>query len=307
MKDHRESSSGADGDDVASRTAPGETALGSTVGLVTGLVGGGFALFALTTPVLKILGIIAWVSVAVVMLQAVRDRSKGLLSRPMLVVLSISGIAMLLFVIFLGSQPVERSAEADSVEAADGGRMDAASETADSPEVTTTTETTTETTTTSPSTTSTASSTPGSATMFLSDVQPVEDPSADSPWLVRSMQVKGVSYENSITPPDYVWCRWTQSDYVLGGAYSRFEAMVGIADDSPSTGPLTFYVLADDKRIKTITDVGIAAPKKVEVSVEGVSRLAIGIESPLGRDISDCPGPENVGVWLNPLLKPATP
>lgn len=87
---------------------------------------------------------------------------------------------------------------------------------------------------------------------------------------------------------------------MLGGQYARFNALVGMADDSPETTPLNFYVLADDKVVKRIDEVGIAAPQEVDLPMTGVSRLAIGIEAP--DKFGHCPGRDRFGVWIDPFL-----
>lgn len=78
-----------------------------------------------------------------------------------------------------------------------------------------------------------------------------------------------------------------------------------IADDSPRTEPLIFYVVADEKRVKTVSDVWIAAPPAVDVPIEGVTCLAIVIESlitPNDKSGGECPGTERTGAWIDPLF-----
>lgn len=137
----------------------------------------------------------------------------------------------------------------------------------------------------------------GPETTWLVDLQPVVKNSEG--WTTKPVQVKGTTYTKALAVRT-VWCDSIQLDYVLGGQYARFKALVGMADDSPKTTPLNFYVLADDKVIKKISEVGIAAPQEVDLPLTGVSRLAIGIEK-LDHG-SQCPGAERVGVWVDPFL-----
>ena len=136
-------------------------------------------------------------------------------------------------------------------------------------------------------------------TAWLVDQQPVVENSKG--WTTKPVQVKGATYTKALAVRS-VWCDSIQLDYALGGQYARFKALVGMADDSPEITPLNFYVLADGKVVKKISEVGIAAPQEVDLPMTGVSRLAIGIEK-LDREYSPtCPGAERVGVWIDPSL-----
>ncbi|MFD1150085.1 NPCBM/NEW2 domain-containing protein [Saccharothrix hoggarensis] len=144
---------------------------------------------------------------------------------------------------------------------------------------------------------------------WLADLAPVDSSSIDdmyveSPWTAAAARVRGVTYGKAVSATG-AWCSSAQLVFALDGKYDKFSAHVGIAEDSLETKGLDFYVLADDKRVAEIPDVGLT-PQPVDISVAGASRLAIGVE-PTASDLSDCPGPERVGVWADPSLTAATP
>ena len=154
--------------------------------------------------------------------------------------------------------------------------------------------------TTSQASTTSAPSVPG--TTWLVDLQSVAKDS-NKKWTTKVVQVKSITYSKALISSGS-WCSPIELDFVISGKYSRFTAMVGIADDSEETGPLNFFVLADQARVKAITEVGLAAPQAIDIPVAGVTRLTIGIESP-PRSSTSCPGPEVVGVWIDPALTSA--
>lgn len=268
------------------------TTLTRGAGVVGGLIGGFFALVALATPVLKIAGLVACICVGWATLQVAHERDRGRLANSLLIWLSASGASTLLLIILLAGQTSGSSASAP----AGGNSAAASSSLTSSPS---TSRSVVGTTTTAVSPTATSLTPPPAAApdvTWLADLQPVV---SNEDWTIKPVQVKGVTYNRALSV-EGKWCDSTQVDYVLGGQYSQLKAMVGMVDNSPETRPLTFYVLADGKPIKKISEVGIANPQPVELSVAGVSRLAIGIESLAGD--GDCPGPDRVGVWIDPSL-----
>lgn len=137
---------------------------------------------------------------------------------------------------------------------------------------------------------------------WLADMTPVayEDGIGESTqWTTEPVQVKGTTYDKALSAQE-IWCDWTEVDYVLAGRYQRFEATVGIADDSPETEPLDFYVLTDENPAKTIQDVAVGELRTVDLPVKGVTRLSIGID--IEQTGNQCP--ETVGVWIDPRVIP---
>jgi hypothetical protein len=92
--------------------------------------------------------------------------------------------------------------------------------------------------TTSPS----SSADVGPEITWLIDLQPVKENSKG--WTTKPVHIRGTTYTKALAVRT-VWCDSIQLDYVLEGQYARFKALVGMANGSPETTPLNFYVLAD--------------------------------------------------------------
>lgn len=142
---------------------------------------------------------------------------------------------------------------------------------------------------------------------WLADLTPVASSSIDntyvaSPWTIAAARVRGAVHGKAISATG-AWCSSAQLIFALDGKYDRFSARVAIADNSLDTKELDFYVLADDKRVAEIPNTGTTA-RTVDVSVAGAVRLAIGVER-TSADPSPCPGPQRVGVWVDPSLTAA--
>ena len=143
---------------------------------------------------------------------------------------------------------------------------------------------------------------------WLADLPPVDSSSIDdqyveSPWSATAAKVRKVTYTKSVSATG-AWCSAARLTFALDGEYDRFTAQVAIADDSLMTKGLDFYVLVDDHRAAELPNTS-TTPLPVDVPVTGARRLTIGVEPP-ANDLSDCPGPERVGVWADPSLTTAT-
>lgn len=275
-----------------------QAALNTFVGIV-GLLSSFVSAAVLSTTAEKLLGVAVCLVTAVAIYCAARDRDRGMLSNPLMISLCGAGLVIVALIVVLAGRPVPSAGE----QQADGSVADGSANQPDTTHTESSTDEPTTTSTMSPSSSSTSvsvsPSSPQSDTIWLVDMVAVVD---DSDWTTKPVEVSSKPYDKSfVVGPE--WCFQTQLEYVISGKYSRFIAMVGLSDHSTSTEPLDFYILADDKKIKMIPDVGIAAPQRVDVSVEGVTRLALGIEMPLDASRS-CP--ETTGVWINPSLTPAT-
>ncbi|MEU6152626.1 NPCBM/NEW2 domain-containing protein [Actinosynnema sp. NPDC047251] len=162
-----------------------------------------------------------------------------------------------------------------------------------------------------PGTPTTAADTIGSAksipntapgAISLVDVGPVRNDPAENLWTTGPVRLKGVPHDQAIAATG-AWCGSNQIEYPLDGRFDRFTAFVGISDESAETKPLDFFALTDGNRVVDLAAVSNKAPQLVEIAVTGVARLVIGVKPPAG-DPSNCPGPERVGVWADPLLIP---
>lgn len=78
--------------------------------------------------------------------------------------------------------------------------------------------------------------------------------------------------------------------YDLGGAYRRFEAAVGLDDQTGQKGSVRIKVLGDGKPLDIGPDRELTAasgPRAVNVSVEGVKELILEVEFGRGADVED--------------------
>lgn len=254
---------------------------------VGGAVVGVFSAFVkLPNLGLQIAGVATCVCVTVLLLVAAHDRDHGKLSTGMIVCLSAAGASVLVLVLLLAGQPgggqVGVLGAPSTSSAAEGPQATSARSPSGSSEL--------------PS-----SSAPASTVTWLADLQPIASDGPDTQaWTVKAVQVNKKIYNRSLVV-DGEWCNQTKRDYVLGGEYRRFRTMVGMTDDSPEPTPLRFHIFADGKTVKSIREAGTAGPQEVDVSVEGVNRLTLAI-FPLEDEDLSCPGPERIGVWIDPTL-----
>jgi hypothetical protein len=78
--------------------------------------------------------------------------------------------------------------------------------------------------------------------------------------------------------------------YDLGGAYRRFEATVGLDDQTGRKGSVRVKVIGDGKPLDLGPDQDLTAasgPKSVNVSVTGVKELTLEVEFGRGADVED--------------------
>ncbi len=260
-------------------------------GFLAGVVGVVFAVAPLTmTLPIRLTGAIASAAAAGLMIQAARDRDRGMLSNGMLALLLSTGSLVSVLVVLLSHQaslpaePPSTSTPSPSPVATDGGSSSPATGRPVPPD-------------TDASSTPPGDSPSAPGKVWLADLTPVANGSEDV-WTTKAVQVKGTTYERALSTN--LLCRHREIHFALGRQYSSFEARVGIADDSPATEPLTFYILADGKRTKTIANVQLAAPKNVNIPVDGVSRLALGVQTP----DEYCLRKYETAVWMDPKLSP---
>ncbi|MEU4805951.1 NPCBM/NEW2 domain-containing protein [Actinosynnema sp. NPDC023587] len=136
----------------------------------------------------------------------------------------------------------------------------------------------------------------------LTTLGPVENDPAENLWTPGPVRFRGVPHDHAISATG-AWCGSNQIEYPLDGRFARFTAFVGVVDESAETKPLDFYALTDGNRVVDLAAVSDKAPQLVDIPVTGVKRLVIGVKPPAG-DPSNCPGPERVGAWADPLLTP---
>ncbi|MEV0679709.1 NPCBM/NEW2 domain-containing protein [Actinosynnema sp. NPDC050436] len=246
-------------------------------GAATSLTGTLIAVITFPTVSLKVVGAVVCLLIGATILTTARVRDRP--APRVLLSLSLVSVAALALVIVLGSQ--DAPAEPTSPRAAPGSSA------------------------TTAGTIGTAQATPPPppGAVSLVDLGPVRGDPARNLWTSGPTRLAGVPHDKAVAATG-AWCGSNQVEYALDGRFARFQALVGIADESAETKPLHFFALADGNRVVDFPVVQSRTPRAVDVPVAGVTRLVIGVQPPAG-DPSNCPGPERVGVWADPLLVPA--
>jgi hypothetical protein len=145
----------------------------------------------------------------------------------------------------------------------------------------------------SPSTAAIPSAQATSKTVYLKDLPLNSSDGAFGEWSSRPSKIHTELYRNVFRGSSY--CGGDiYRDYELPKRYSRFTAIVGVADDSPDPQELTFYVEVNGARVvDEPVPVGAQHPIDITLGASAV-RLKIGIENPCD---------ETVGVWANARLE----
>lgn len=143
----------------------------------------------------------------------------------------------------------------------------------------------------------------GGNAQYLSDMSPVKtDPDTGfEPGSTKTgpATVKGTTYNNSLLFTTPIDCsEVVEIDYAISRHYRRLKTGVGITDRSKGTSPVTFYVVADTKTVKTIYSVEVTKPKNIDISVAGVSRIGL-----VAKEQDSCNGDVS-GAWMDARLFP---
>lgn len=123
------------------------------------------------------------------------------------------------------------------------------------------------------------------ARKYLSDAEPVASTrGADT----GAAEVNGKGFARSIT----VWVNQggpvSELEYNLGRDWKFFRATIGLRDDSPSGGRLTFEVVVDGEAVYKKT-LPLGQTQEVNVRTQGALRLKLTVTD-TGEDTSDCYG-----------------
>lgn len=255
--------------DPESAAATNRSSLVNIIGISSGLLGSLFALVALTTPLLKIAGVLACIIVAMVLWQAARDRAHGQLSTALMWQLVTAGVFVLVLVVLLGSQTAPKAgspggggtlAGQPATGAADGdGSVSTAAPLPD------------RTGTASPDG-GTKPAQPGP--VWLSDLSPVD---AGDGWEPGAAVADTRRFEHSVVVGT-CFDSEDHASYQLGRQYGRFVASVGLAEDAPTDARVKLTVLADDRQVASRT-VGVGAVVPLDVPVAGAYRLVMKVET----------------------------
>jgi hypothetical protein len=82
------------------------------------------------------------------------------------------------------------------------------------------------------------------------------------------------------------------AEYTLGGKWKRFDAAIGVREDSPTGGRLTFQVLTDGTPLYS-QELAKGEPKEIHLKVSGVQTLKIKVSFTAGEYYNNY----SYGVW----------
>ncbi|MBD3580505.1 NPCBM/NEW2 domain-containing protein [Streptomyces sp. KD18] len=83
------------------------------------------------------------------------------------------------------------------------------------------------------------------------------------------------SVDKSSLPSSY-------AEYNLGGRWRLFDATIGVRDDSPSGGRITFQALVDGRSVMK-RELGVGESEKVKINVSGALRLMLKVSFTAGE------------------------
>lgn len=132
--------------------------------------------------------------------------------------------------------------------------------------------------------------------VYISDLKPSRyefHPYLDMAWPLATdgnvaehdLLLRGSTYDKGVSLHSH-----SRLTYSLGGAYRRFEALVGLDDRDGRTGSVRIRLLADGKEMDIGADRELTArddPVPISVSVEGVRELTLVVEFGRGGDVED--------------------
>ncbi|MFD3999072.1 NPCBM/NEW2 domain-containing protein [Streptomyces sp. NPDC058583] len=107
--------------------------------------------------------------------------------------------------------------------------------------------------------------------VYLGDVEPLTSTRGVD---VGAAEVNGKGYARSVT----LWVNqagpFSELEYNLGRDWKSFKATVGLRDDSPSGGNVTFEVAVDGRTVYTKT-VALGQTQEVNVDAQDALRLKL--------------------------------
>jgi hypothetical protein len=118
---------------------------------------------------------------------------------------------------------------------------------------------------------STASPARPPVTTYLTDLSPVS--SENAIWTDGRVTLDGRVYERGMSATGSGYCMFSR-EYALSGRFSRFLAVAGYADESPSTEPTAFRVKLDGQTVLSGT-IDLRKPVQVDLDVRGIVRLGV--------------------------------
>jgi hypothetical protein len=132
--------------------------------------------------------------------------------------------------------------------------------------------------------------------VYISDLKPSRyefHPYLDTTWPLATdgnvtehdLLLRGSTYDKGVSLHSH-----SRLSYPLGGAYRRFEALVGLDDRDGRSGSVRIRLLADGKVLDIGADRELTAredPVPINVSVEGVRELTLVVEFGQGGDVQD--------------------
>jgi hypothetical protein len=136
----------------------------------------------------------------------------------------------------------------------------------------------------------------GGRAVYLSDLPPVKYeyfPYLDERWawtadgtvMGREIRLGGAMYDKGIGMHSHSRLTWK-----LGGAYQRFEALVGLDDLDGRRGSVQVRVLADDKEVDLSSAGELTqanGPRRVKAQLAGVKELTLEVQHGAGGPVQD--------------------
>lgn len=130
---------------------------------------------------------------------------------------------------------------------------------------------------------------------------------ASSGYASGPQKVNAKSYQQTLYDEydDDSYCTGTSTEdvtYELDYDYTRFHAVVGLADTSASGDKFTFSLLVDGQKEGLNPTLGVGQTEVINVPVTGAFRITLqtSCTSPNAYDTSSSTGA--TGVWINPVV-----
>jgi hypothetical protein len=134
------------------------------------------------------------------------------------------------------------------------------------------------------------------------DIVPKERNESDGEYRTGPQTVNAKRYERTLylwEDEDEIGCADGALTYQLDRHYRRFEATVGLNDDSASGAEGVFTVLVDGKKQAAQT-IGVGSTLRVTADVTGAFRMTLWAYRTCGLD------PRGIAVWIDPVLSPTS-
>jgi hypothetical protein len=138
------------------------------------------------------------------------------------------------------------------------------------------------------------STTPASQTQYLSDLDPLDSTQGVD---TSTAEINGKGFARSVTLIVNAAGPVNSAEYNLGRHWDSYSATVGLRDDSPTGGKLTFEVSVDGKQ-EYIETIPLGKVQQIDLSVKDALRMKLTVTYS-GQDA----GRSYYGSWGNARLQ----